>query len=195
MDPAGWAFAVNGVGNTVLTAGNNGTVTCTAEQGIGAYNAGSKTTGTIELTLNGCKESVFGANCNSAGQPAGSITTTKMTFTNTYLTDNKTTPGITIRGTGSEEHYATFSCAGGLVQVVVRGTVLGDSELECNTETKEHKFVFESVAHGVQKYMQVTGTGSTEDLTVTMNGGAAVTASIDSTTILKSNEAGKITCV
>jgi hypothetical protein len=204
MDPAGWAFNITSVGNTVLKTNNNETVTCTSSTGSGAYNAGSKTTGTIQLLFHGCKESIFGTSCSSEGQASGTIATTAgLTFTNVYLKPVKTTPGVTIRGIGAEEHFATFTCAGGSVKIKVTGTILGDSENGCNSAAEEQKIVFESIEHGVQRYTRVTEdvTNPIEDLTadVTIFGATNLrTASQDGTGILKSKIAGEkatITCV
>jgi hypothetical protein len=202
MDPAGWAFNSTAVGNTVLKTNNNETVTCTGSTGSGAYNAGSKTEGTLQLKFTTCTESVFGGKCSTAGQPEGTITTTAaLIFKNAYLEDNKLKPGITIRGTGAEEHFVSFECAGGLFKAKVTGTVLGETEGACNLESEEQKVNFVATSHGVQKWNQDTKTGAIEDLTtaVTVFGGTTNrTSSQDGTGILKSKVAGekaKITCV
>jgi len=198
LDPAGAAFTASSNGPTTLTTNNNETVNCTGSTGSGKYNAGSGTTGTVELTFTGCTESIFGTSCSNTAT-AGTITTTSnLAFTNVYLSDNKETPGTTIAGVGAEKHFATFTCAGGSVKIVVTGSLLGHSEAPCKTVSKELKNTFESTAHGVQKYMKVTGTEAAEDLTakVTIFGATNTrTASQDGTGILKFNEAATITCV
>jgi len=195
MDPAGWAFNATSVGATALKTNNNETVNCTGSTGSGAYNAGSKTEGTIELTFTGCTDSIFGGKCNTAGQAAGTITTTPaLIFKNAYLEDNKLKPGITIKGTGVEEHFVSFECAGGLFKAKVTGTVLGEVEGACASESEEQKIKFESVTHGNQKWNQDTKTGAIEDLTTAVTVFGATnnrTSSQDGTGILKSKIAGE----
>jgi len=171
VDPAGVTFTPgsNSGLNSVLTTNNNETVTCEGSTGSGAYNALSHTTGTIELTFTGCRESIFGTTCSNT-TTAGRITTTKATLTNEYLTDDKKTPGVTIKGTGTEEHLATFTCDFGGVKLKVTGTVMGAFEAnECGTNSTVHKLEFNSPTHGNQQYKQITGTGTNYDLTSEVN--------------------------
>ena len=194
MTPAGGAFTVANVGNTVLTTSNNETLTCTKVTGSGSYNAGSATTGTVEMTFHSCTTVVLGfkVNCTSSGQPTGTVTTTTVTFTNIYLEDDKTLPGVKLTGAGANEHFATFSCGG--VNIVVTGSVIGESESKCGTAAKEHKLNFESTAHGTQKWKQNTTTGAITDLTATV-GGSPRTASQDGTGILTFANTETVTCV
>jgi len=199
VDPAGVTFTAVNSGITVLTTSNNETVTCTGSSGSGAYNATSKTTGTIELSFTGCTESVFGSSCSNTAT-AGKITTTTVTFTNEYVTDNKTSPGVTLKGTGAEEHFATFTCASGGVEIKVTGTVMGQLEAnECGTTSTTHKLEFNSISHGVQEHTKVTGTGtSIYDLSArvkTIFGTNTYTASQDGTGILTFSQAATVTCV
>jgi hypothetical protein len=206
MDPAGWQFTIATVGNAVLKTNNNETITCTSENGSGQYNAGSKATGTIELALHGCKESIFGTSCSSAGQPAGTITTTSsLPFTNVYLdgTGVHKTPGLTIRGTETVKHFTTFICAGGSVKMKLTGSMLGNVESACGTLAEEHKIEFKDAGHGSQEFTRVTASLAEpiDDLVLETNIFGATnhrTTSIASTTILKSNIAGEkatVTCV
>lgn len=194
MTPAGGAFTVHSVGNTVLTTHNNETITCTTVTGGDSYNMGSTTTGTIGLTFHGCTTTVLGfkVNCTGAGEPTGTTKTTTLTFTNIYLTDSKTTPGIKITGAGANEHFDTFKCGG--VEVVVTGSLIGQLESPCGTASKEHKLLFESTAHGTQKWMQNTLTGPNTDLTATI-GGTPRTASLDGTWILTFAQIETVRCV
>ena len=195
MVPGGKAFTVDNVGNTVLTTNNNETVTCTKVAGTGTYNTApvSTTTGTVEMTFTGCTTIIFGftVNCTTSGLATGTITTTTVGFTNIYLTDAKTTPGVKLTGAGADEHFATFTCGG--VKIVVSGSVIGESESICNHETKEHKLKFESTAHGIQQWKQNTLTGPETDLTATV-GGTAHTASQDGTGKLTFNQNEKVVC-
>jgi len=197
VDPAGVTFTAVNSGNTVLKTSNNETLACTGSSAIGAYNAASHTTGTIELSFTGCTESVFGTSCSNT-TTAGKITTTTVTFTNEYVTDNKTSPGITIKGTGAEEHFATFTCGGGY-EIKATGTVMGKFEAnECGTTSTTHKLEFKSTAHGIQEHKQITGTGTIYDLSATVKnifGTNTYTTSQDGTDILTFGSAATVTCV
>jgi hypothetical protein len=162
--------------NAAFSATNGFTVSCITATGTGSYT--SSTGGTLKLTFHGCKESLFGFSCNSSGQPSGTILTTTLSFTNVYLSPGQTDPGITLKGSGAEEHIASFTCGG--FPYRIDGTVLGEVEDLCGTISNKLHLNFESSSHGVQRDMQVTGAGSKEDLTMTINA-KLLTGALDST--------------
>jgi hypothetical protein len=195
LDPAGTPITTSSVGNTVLTNNNNETVTCTSSTGAGSYNAGSTTDGTITFKFHNCTSA--GIACTTAGQPSGTIVTTLATFKNVYLEPGPHNPGVTIKGNGATEHFATFKCGFGLVTIVVTGTLLGEIEeasTKCNVATKKLPLTFVSTAHGVQKWTRVTTAGAIEDLTATVNG-TARTASQDGTGFVETAANVTPTCV
>jgi hypothetical protein len=195
LDPAGTAFTASSVGNTVLTTNNNETVTCTSSTGTGSYNAGSTTDGTVTFKFHNCSSSGFA--CTTAGQPSGTIVTTLATFKNVYLEPGPKTPGLTLKGKDANEHFASFSCAFGFVNVVVTGTLLGEVEEPakvCNVPTKKIPLAFVSIKHGFQKWTQVTTAGLVEDLTATVNE-VPRTASQDGTGFVETVNNVTPTCV
>lgn len=178
------AFTVSG-GAAELAKTSGPKVNCTSVTGSGNYT--SKTGGSIKLVFHGCTESAFGSSCGSGG----TITTNTMTFDNTYLTDNKTTPGVLVTGAN-----VTFTCFGGLVHNQVTGSVMGHLETGCTQHPGNPLLLnFEKVTDGHQKYMQVTGTGTKFDLDSSLNGGAFETASQTGTGKVTLKEAPTVTCV
>lgn len=178
------AFTVGG-GTAELSKTTGPSVHCTSVSGSGNY--ASKTAGTLQLTFHGCKESAFGSSCGSGG----TITTNVMNFENTYLTHDKSTPGVKITNVNT-----TFTCFGGFVHNQVRGSVLGRLETACTKHPGNPlQLVFERTQAGHQKYMQVTGTGTKTDLESSLNSGAFETASQTGTGTVTLKEAPTVTCV
>lgn len=189
---AGEAFNVGNAGKQVLTIGGNETVSCNGMNGNGAY--ATNKTGTISLTFRECKTNSFGFSCTTPGQAAGTITVDNKTFHNVIIGDqgDEWTPiGILITGGAGAPDFATFSCFG--INFTVTGDVIGEIEVpKCGVEGKNFKLNFESAAHGVQKYRQVTTAGPLFDL-VTHSGGAKTT-SLDGTSELMFAQNVKPTC-
>jgi hypothetical protein len=181
-------FSVHG-GTSVLSRSDNLTVTCTANTGTGEFEAGG-TTGKLQLTFTGCKESVFNSSCNTTGSASGTIVTTPLTFHTAYLTDAKTTPGVLV--TSNANHFSTFKCFGGFVTTEVTGNgVLGHlSSPACNGSSSAYKLKFEATAHGQQKYKQVTATGTVFDLTSNGN-----TSAMNAEGTVTFPAAAQLTCV
>lgn len=148
------AFNSHG-GASTLSSGNL-TVTCTTNTGTG--NLGTKG-GTVALTFHGCKDSAFGSNCNSPGQPAGTISTGTLNFKNVYVTHGKTDPGVTVGPVNT-----TFTCFFGASHHLVTGNVLGTVTPKCGGPVASLTLAFEAVAHGNQKHDFVTGTGTAHTL-------------------------------
>jgi len=143
------------------------TVTCTSLSGSGTMGT---TGGTIQLTLNGCKESVFGSNCNSTGQASGTILTTALSYDNTYVTDKSVfepqpLPGVLITP-AEKEHFMTFTCAGGISknEITGNGVMARLTTPACGATASQFVLSFAITAHGQQKYRQITATGTSFDL-------------------------------
>src|SRR4051812_6077948 len=164
--PAG-AFTVSTpeLSTTVLSNTNNELVECGSTTGSGSYTTASS--GTVSLVFEGCRTpTFFNAACTSSAAVSGIIKTTPgLPFQNVYLNSAHTKLGITIKGTGQEEHFASFTCAG-FVSFKVTGTILGEVEKECGASGTQFPLTFEQTSNGHQKWKQVEGTGSIEDLTV-----------------------------
>ncbi len=185
LDPASGSFPVAfnlaSIGNTTLTTdGSSLKVTCTSAAGNGSQTSAT-TSSNVTLTFSGCTENLFGSKCTSTGQASGSIKTTDLIGHNVIL--EKGPPEV--RGillTPNAGHFASFSCGGGLVAVVVNGNgIIGEmtAPTTCGAVQKTATVKYESPATGTQKWTQVTTTGTKFALTSSQNGGAATTASQD----------------
>lgn len=177
------AFTSHG-GASTLSSGSL-TVTCTSNTGSG--NFATKKTGTFQLTFHGCKDSAFGSNCNSTGQPAGTIKTNVMSFRNVYLTHGTTVPGVTVEGANT-----TFTCFGGFSHHLVTGNVLGTlTNPKCGGTAASLTLSFVATSHGVQQHKLVTGTGTPHTL---LDNGAA--AAMNATgTVTAGGKNMTVTCV
>jgi hypothetical protein len=187
-------LAVTGGASTLSTSGNFLTVKGTGMSGTAKFNENSTTTGVITAESNGVKGGLkftgvtsLGFPCNSTGQVvnSGIVLTTPLAF---HLEKIETeTPGllVTPNGGGAEpNHFASFSCAG--IPSVVRGNgVFGDVTNKCSEETEKGTAVFQTTGvNGVQKYKQVTTTGTSYSLEASTNGGAFGPAAMEITTTM-----------
>jgi len=161
-------FTLANEGNTTLTEhGKTTKVTCTSATGTGAFT--TTTEGSLTISFHGCTENVFGSECtgNAGGvhESKGTITTTSLKFHLIEIENN--VPGVLL--TANNGHFATFTCAGGLVSKVVGGNgIVGQITSTCGVSNTTHTIDFETVANTVgstQKYTQTTTTGNIFDLT------------------------------
>ncbi|HET9197434.1 MAG TPA: hypothetical protein VFN92_04175 [Solirubrobacterales bacterium] len=194
-DPEGGTFPVAATatsGASVLSVASGLTVSCTS--GTGTGQATSKTTGEGSYTLHGCKESIFGTTCTTAGQPAGTIKLATMTMHLVYL-DHSKKPGV-LATPPAGGLFAKVTCGAGLVVVEVTGNgVLGEILTpKCGEVSKTSTVKTETVSHGTQLYRQVEGTGTMYDLTVSINGGALQTAGTTWLVTGTSAKSGTLTC-
>jgi hypothetical protein len=137
-------------------------IECTGVAIIEATVIHSASTGTTQITFNGCKDEGTGFSCNNTGT-SGEITTNTMTFHLVYLENSTTTPvGVLLTGVN-----VTFSCAGGLVKKTVTGNIIGEiSNPQCGVNATSHSSNFESLAlTGTQRWEQITTAGTLFDLT------------------------------
>jgi len=182
-----------------LLTSNIGAITCATGTGTGQYTAA--TTGDNQYLFHGCKVVSTGEVCTTAGQPAGTITTTNLLFHNIMI-DSTTQvaggkPGILL--TSNAGHFATFVC-GGIFTVKVTGNgIIGEvTSPACSTGTfrRSSTLRFESIATGNQKYKQQETAGLTWDMTVE-GFGITATASEDAEGPFEFTNAGvegKMTC-
>ncbi|MCW3056336.1 MAG: hypothetical protein JWO21_305, partial [Solirubrobacterales bacterium] len=122
-------------------------VTCTAEKDKSEIN-GAKTVKGVVVTFTGCKESVFKANCNSAGAAAGEIVTNELSGEIGYVNKATKAVGLDLKPVG--ELFAEFNCTGGLLKLKVKGSVIGKLS-PVNTATKEFKLEFKLAGVGKQE--------------------------------------------
>ncbi|HEX6455533.1 MAG TPA: hypothetical protein VF009_03325 [Solirubrobacterales bacterium] len=186
------AKTVDGVGEAKLTA-NFATVTCKKSHGTSTFT--SSTTGTFEQTFEECSD-VFGT-CTTAGEPAGDIVTTPLTFHLVTVEDaitHTSGPGVLITPNATTGVFAHFECPV-TGKVTVEGTGLigtitkikhnggGGTRPPCEetqfTEGNEATVEFSSSSQGVQTHKKVyekngTETGTTPiEYFLKSNGGAA----------------------
>jgi hypothetical protein len=176
------------LGNT-----NGETVSCTSVVGTNTTTSGTST-GHIELTFRGCKETVtfFRFSCNNSALPSGELKTNRMTYhiVNLESAENKT-PGVVITGAN-----VTFNCAGAFLKTVT-GDIVGHIENpNCGNFQSATNVVFEATQHGQQKYTQITTGGSIFDLISNNDTGTYLTSSQTGTGTLTAEGGNnvKITC-
>ena len=171
--PCTFTVASNSVAKLSTVGGN--TVECSSFSGTGSQAALSATSATVQLTFSGCKERKTGFNfpCTGKEQASGVIKTNSLTADYVWL-DKLPEPhgvaGLLMTGVNT-----TFVCAG-FQNFTVTGNVIGELEetaTKCTAPSTTQKLNFESTAHGVQKWTQVTTTGTVYNLTSNNDAGGA----------------------
>jgi hypothetical protein len=154
------------------TAGSAVGITCTTSTGT-ASQPNNTTTGSVQLTFHGCKDTAFGGACTSAGQLSGTIKTNSMVSHMIYIEHNKGTPGVLLTGAN-----VTITCLFNIKKTVT-GNVIGHWDApNCGVTQSSHAVTFTAVTPGNQKFMQITTTGTKYDLISSDHaGGAYETAS------------------
>jgi hypothetical protein len=139
-------------------------ITCTGGTAVGEVTGATKTKGNV-TTFTGCETQ--GLKCASAGDPEGTIKTAALEGVLGQLKENST-PGIRLfaPGEGGKSPktgaLATFECGGGVVKVVVVGSVIGSLSGAQGLKPEEGKFgassklTFAETA-GAQKYVSFVG--------------------------------------
>lgn len=159
-------FTVSGTKTVLLETHSGEKVEChptaqvPAVTGTGSFE--NTTTGSVKLTFHGCTTTtIFGSiHCQSAGQPTGTITSTVLPF-HLIGTLGPENAGVLITPTAnSNEHFATFTCAG--IQKIVSGNgVLGTiTSPKCGaaaTKTATLSFEQDPAKTGFQKHTNLTG--------------------------------------
>ena len=159
-------FTVSNGGNSMLTShGSNNRVPCTSVTGGGEFT--TTTVGTISLIYHGCVENVFNTACTGtapAQSSPGTVATTQLDFHLIEIENN--VAGVLITSTAG--HFASFKCAGGLVNRTVGGNgVVARITSACGGAGKTtHTIAFESIESGTPTYTQVTTTGVKRDLII-----------------------------
>lgn len=179
--PSGGNCISNITGGTAeLNNTNNEGITCSSVSGT-ASTPNNGIVGTAQLTFHGCKALTF-FNCNSPGQPSGTIKTNVMNSRLVYIDPNKTTPGVTLSNIN-----VTFTCAG-FANRTVTGSIIGHFENpRCGQTVASTPVDFQKISNGHQRWTQVTTTGAIDDLIASNDaGGAYVTSSQTGTGTLTS---------
>lgn len=168
-----------------------GKVSCIATSGTSSQTSNSST-GSATLTFTGCKDEALNTNCTSSGQAAGTIKTNSLVYHLVFIDSTAQGTLVGVQFTGVN---VTFSCAGGLVQKTVTGSVIGQIENpECNVARASHavNFIY-GVPLGSQKYTQVTTTGTVFDLTSGSHSSDSTTSGVRGTGQLFYSEGKTVT--
>jgi len=166
-----------------------GVVTCETIDATGTVNAGGKS-GSLALDMTGCHLVVMGFTnpCHSSSAPLSNTIKLAGSFETTYLTDDKTKPGIkfTIATT-------RIMCLGG--EATLSGSVLGTlSSPACGVQASKGTIKFATEGPELQQHRQITGTGPS--ITLTSTGGEnQVPGALDLDLAIGFSKEVKITCV
>jgi hypothetical protein len=196
-DGAGFCtFTVSsGVTNISMIGGD--TVRCTGVSGQGEVtnlNAERESsTGTVQLLFNICKEqnTVFHFSCSNTAT-SGNITTNVMTMHSVALPETTTKAGVVMTNAG-----VTFTCAGGFASTQLTGSIIGESETACGTNTGFlQKVSFNTFGDGWQHLTTYTGATpfKLEGKTSHSSGGSYTSAALESTANFNYNQNVYLTC-
>jgi len=169
-------IAFSGTLGAAFLEGKGGTkITCTAGSAAGEATSATKTENNT-TTFTGCATGGFP--CHSAGQAEGTIQTENLAGSLGAVGSKKDGIRLYNQSTGKGGTLAAFACAGGTVNVVVTGSVIGEltgasgltvAEGKLPSATQDLTF---AETKGIQKYTKFTeGEGGTEQLSSAINGG------------------------
>ncbi|MDX6634090.1 MAG: hypothetical protein QOF06_293 [Solirubrobacterales bacterium] len=149
--------------------------------GSGVYNIGGET-GNISLTFSDCES--LGTDCTTPGQGAGIIKTSLFLVIHNILLEAgpPKVAGIKITGVGETTQIMHYTCGFGLVTINVTGTVIGQVEQACGFKGKFISANF-AASKGSQEWKRETTTGTSTDLTATVNGTAETAGLIGTFTL------------
>jgi len=183
------------LGSAFLEPTSKSKITCTG--GTATGETGSATTTVNNLTkFTGCEAAGTGLKCNSLGKGTGEIDTKVLAGKLGAI--SATTPGIRLfdEAEGPGGKLAEFTCGGGAVSVVVRGSVIGSLSGAAGTEAANGKFASSNKltfaeTEGIQKYQKFEGEGA-EQLESSTNGGAFEKSGQSVIVTIKSTPAGNL---
>jgi len=195
--------AIGEVGKTVPFTGTLGAAFLEAKGGTKITCTGGTATGEVTgpttaknnvTKFTGCETN--GLKCENAGP--GEIVTKKLQGTLGGIT--AALPGLRLfdEGEGKGGKLAEFSCAGGAVPVIVKGSVIGSLSGASGTEPANGKFATSNKlslaeAKGIQKYTKFTeGEGGTEQLESSVSGNPYEPSGQSVIATLKSTPAGNL---
>lgn len=161
------------VGPASLETKGGTKITCKAGTAKGEVTGATKTENNI-TEFTGCETGGFP--CENAG--AGVINTNNLAGSLGAVSSTKDGIRLYNQSTGRGGELAAFTCAGGAVKVVVKGSVIGELTGASGKTVGEGKLpntkselVF-AQSHGIQKYTKFTeGEAGTEQLESNNNGG------------------------
>jgi hypothetical protein len=183
------------LGAAFLEGANGSKITCEGGTATGEVTGPTTAKNNI-TTFTGCVTQGF--KCNSAGDPEGTIKTKVLQGSLGGLT--ATLPGLRLfdEAEGKGGKLAEFSCAGGAIAVLVKGSVIGSLSGAAGTEPANGKFASSNKltlaeAKGVQKYSKfIEGEAGTEQLEASVGGGAYEKSGQSVIATLKSSPASNL---
>jgi hypothetical protein len=153
---------------TVTLATASGTeLKCTSDKEKGLI-AGSESVVDILSTLYGCVENVFGSACSTSGEPSGLITTRVLSGLFGYINKSSKSIGLDLAPASGTE-FVEFNCAGGLVKLKARGSIIGQAT-PINTKTTSGKLTYKK-SGAKQEFTKFEG-GAVDLLEFSISGGA-----------------------
>jgi hypothetical protein len=182
--------------NFRLSTTSGDTIWCSSEEGNGevtGLNAEREsTTSNLQLLYTGCKEqnTIFHFACSNTAT-SGNITTNVMVMHGIALPGTPNEAGVLLTNAGE-----TFTCAGGFASTQVTGSVIGEYETKCNTNTgTTQNLLFLASAHGFQQDRIYTGNFvDLEGKTSHTGSGNYETLALQDTTTLTFNQNVILTC-
>jgi hypothetical protein len=179
------SFSIEG-GDTVKCEGVSGEGAVT---GLNAERESS--TGTVQLLFTGCREqnTIFQFACSNTAT-SGSVTTNVMTIHGIALSSGTKAGNLTTNA------GVTFTCAGGFGSTQITGSIIGESESSCGTNTSTvHKGVFATTGDGAQALTAYTGsTFKLEGKTSHTGSGTYANFAASGTGVLTFNQNVILTC-
>jgi len=170
-------------GAGTLTAEGEPTMSCETGHISGTPSAGG-TTGTVSFDFTNSRDSIFGAQCHTAGSALTNTIATKGTYHLVTLAGSK--PGML--GTAEK---TTITCAG-FFTITVQGNVLGTiTSPACGVESKSITMSFAATG-STQNHLEYTGVKY--DLTTTTSGGTTKTAGLTASSTISQASANKLEC-
>jgi hypothetical protein len=186
----GEAFSITGGGGE-FKAESEPTITCEKTDGSGKFDAGSTTTGSLELDFTGCHTTVFGitAKCRSEGSALDNTIKTSGSFHLTILIINLNRFSATLITISTTK----LVCAG-ISTMTTTGSVIGTvTSPKCGESSKTMTTSFTATGT-VQNHLSYTG--ATYDLKAYTGTESAneKTAALVGTTTATSINAQKLNC-
>jgi len=158
-------------GSATLETASKEKVTCTSSSNGGEIEGGNgskKVTGII-VKFKGCKSSGFA--CSTSGAASEEIITNSLSGELGYIKAAEKTVGLDLLPTGGGE-FVEFNCAGGIVKVKVKGSVIGQiTPVNKKVTTAEH-FTLTFTQSGGKQGIEKFETGVKDTLETSKNGGA-----------------------
>jgi hypothetical protein len=178
-------------GVNLISAVNEPKISCTGTSASGSFNAGSTTTGSVNLIRSGCTAEFLGikGTCNTAGDSSGVITSSASFHLITISTGK---PGILLTPVTS-----TTTCVGFARTELTGNGIIGTiTSPACGASSKELKLSFEAEG-STQKHIEYTGV-KYDLLADTENSAgettSTATAALSGSTTLQSATAGTLEC-